>query len=67
LAWPARCTVPVPVPTRGSRALALSFIRCARAVLPPKHLKSLEIWKFLTNIGKPTRRPARLLELSGFF
>jgi hypothetical protein len=28
-------------------------------VLPSNKLKSLEKWQFLTNIAKPTRRPAR--------
>jgi hypothetical protein len=61
LAWPARCTVPVPVP-RGVESARASFhsLRAGK-VGPSNYLKSLETWKFLTNIGKPTRRPGRHL------
>jgi hypothetical protein len=59
LAWPARCTLPVPVPTGVESARAFFHSLRAGIVLPPNHLKSLKRWKFLTNIAKPTRRPAR--------
>src|SRR5205823_12876529 len=60
VAWPARFTVPLPVPTGGPRAPRAFFDSMPASIVRlATKLKSLEKGEFLTNIAKPTRRPAR--------